>query len=61
MGREDLIEEGLRFGPPVLDLLDERGYLDTLLRRRLTPFYASEEFHAALAGPADNAAPTATP
>ncbi|BBZ00103.1 hypothetical protein [Mycolicibacterium fallax] len=50
VGREDLIEEGLRFGPPVLGMLDERGFLAQLLRRRLRPFYASEGFRAALAG-----------
>ncbi|WP_188830317.1 hypothetical protein [Nocardia camponoti] len=48
IGRSDLIEEALRFGPPVLDKLDERGYLDTLLRRRLAPFYASDAFRNAV-------------
>ncbi|MET9198924.1 hypothetical protein [Gordonia sp. NPDC003585] len=48
IGRDDLIEEGLRFGPPVLDTLDERGLLDDVLRRRLAPFYSSEEFSAAV-------------
>ncbi|RMI34913.1 hypothetical protein [Nocardia stercoris] len=50
VGRADLIEEAFRFGPPVLATLDERGYLDTILRRRLAPFYASEAFRAALRG-----------
>ena len=50
VGREDLIEEGLRFGPPVLGMLDQRGYLDAVLRRRLTPFYSSERYRAAVAG-----------
>lgn len=49
IGRADLIEEGLRFGPPVLALLDDRGVLDEVLRRRLVPFYDSPEFRAALA------------
>ena len=50
VGREDLIEEALRFGPPVIALLDERGYLESVLRRRLIPFYISDQFRAALAG-----------
>ena len=29
------------FAQPVLDLLREEGYLEALLRRRLTPFYSS--------------------
>lgn len=49
VGREDMIEEALRFGPPVLAMLDERGHLEELLRRRLLPFYVSEEFRAAVA------------
>ncbi|MFD5177115.1 hypothetical protein ACFWM1_14975 [Nocardia sp. NPDC058379] len=50
IGRADMIEEALRFGPSVLAELDERGYLDTVVRRRLAPFYASEAFRAAVAG-----------
>ncbi|WP_410875357.1 hypothetical protein [Nocardia sp. A7] len=50
VGRADMIEEALRFGPPVLETLDERGYLDTVLRRRLAPFYASDAFRAAVSG-----------
>lgn len=50
VGREDMIEEALRFGPPVIALLDERGYLESVLRRRLIPFYVSEQFREALAG-----------
>ncbi|WP_067983849.1 hypothetical protein [Nocardia caishijiensis] len=50
VSRADLMEEALRFGPSVLEKLDERGYLDTVLRRRLAPFYASAEFRAAVAG-----------
>ena len=30
--------------------LDERGYLESVLRRRLIPFYLSDEFREALAG-----------
>lgn len=51
VSREDLIEEALRFGPSVLQKLDERGYLDTVLRRRLAPFYASPQFRDAVTGP----------
>jgi hypothetical protein len=50
VGREDMIEEALRFGPPVIALLDERGYLESVLRRRLIPFYISDQFREALAG-----------
>lgn len=49
VGREDLVEEALRFGPPVIETLDERGYLDGILRRRLAPFYESDHFRAVLA------------
>ncbi|BDH59671.1 hypothetical protein [Tsukamurella sp. PLM1] len=50
VGREDMIEEALRFGPPVLATLDERGVIEDLLRRRLTPFYESEEYRTAIEG-----------
>ncbi|PEG56667.1 hypothetical protein H5U98_04715 [Mycolicibacterium boenickei] len=50
VGREDMLEEALRFGPPVIALLDERGYLESVLRRRLIPFYLSDQFREALAG-----------
>ncbi|MFD3510803.1 hypothetical protein [Nocardia sp. NPDC058666] len=49
VGRAEMIEEALRFGPPALETLDERGYLDSMLRRRLAPFYASDAFRAAVA------------
>ncbi|GAB19996.1 hypothetical protein GOEFS_105_00070 [Gordonia effusa NBRC 100432] len=49
IGRDDLVEEGLRFAPSVLATLDERGYLDELLRRRLAPFYSSTLFRDAVA------------
>lgn len=48
VGREDMIEEALRFGPPVIATLDERGVIVDLLRRRLTPFFESEEYRAAI-------------
>ncbi|WP_051198450.1 hypothetical protein [Gordonia shandongensis] len=47
--RDDLVEEALRFGPPVIAQLDARGLLEPALRRRLRPFYESAEFAAALA------------
>lgn len=49
VGREDMIEEALRFGPPVIAVFDERGVIEDLLRRRLAPFYESEEYRAAVA------------
>ena len=48
IGRADLIEEGLRFGPPVLTRLDEHGVVDDALRRRLAPFFDSPHFRAAV-------------
>ncbi|WP_019201693.1 hypothetical protein [Tsukamurella sp. 1534] len=48
VGREDMIEEALRFGPPVIATLDDRGTLDALLRRRIAPFFESAEYHAAV-------------
>lgn len=48
--RDDLVGEGLRFGPPIVALLDERGVLDAALRRRLAPFYSSPQFQSALSG-----------
>ncbi|MGC5248234.1 hypothetical protein ACPXB3_15095 [Gordonia sp. DT219] len=48
IGRADLIEEGLRFGPAVMTRLDERGMLEPIIRRWLEPFYRSEEFREAL-------------
>lgn len=48
--REDLIEEALRFGPPVIERLHAAGFLEASVRRRLAPFYDSPEFRAALAG-----------
>lgn len=39
---EDVIQTELdTFAQPILDLLREEGYLEALLRRRLTPFYTS--------------------
>jgi hypothetical protein len=41
--REDLVEEALRFAPPVIQVLSENGMLATFLRRRLEPFFLSDE------------------
>lgn len=48
LGREDLIEEALRFAPSVIEALAEEGLLEGLVRRRLEGFYASTEAHALL-------------
>ncbi|MCF8571291.1 hypothetical protein L5G32_13540 [Gordonia sp. HY002] len=48
IGYDDLVEEGLRFGPPVIADLDRRGLLEPSLRRRFAPFYASQEFRDAV-------------
>lgn len=48
VGRADMIEEALRFGPPVMARLDERGLLEAQLRRQYERFYASPEFRTAL-------------
>ncbi|MFT3900094.1 MAG: hypothetical protein QM728_07625 [Gordonia sp. (in: high G+C Gram-positive bacteria)] len=48
--REDLLEEAMRFGPPVLERLHETGFLEAVVRRRLAAFYGSADFRAALKG-----------
>jgi hypothetical protein len=47
--REDLVEEALRFGPPVIEVLRENGMLAAALHRRLEPFFFSDEVLALLA------------
>ena len=42
--RDDLVEEGMRFGLPIIAHLDDRGLLDGILRRQFVPFYHSPEF-----------------
>ncbi|SDL11331.1 hypothetical protein SAMN05428985_109211 [Nocardioides sp. YR527] len=49
LGRDDLVEEALRFGPPVIEALAEAGVLEQLVRRRLSSFYDSPEARALLA------------
>jgi len=46
--REDLVEEALRFGPPVVQALSENGMLAAFLRRRLEPFFLSDTVLALL-------------
>lgn len=48
LGRDDLVEEALRFGPPVIEALAEAGVLEQLVRRRLSSFYESAEARALL-------------
>lgn len=49
LGRDDLVEEALRFGPPVIEALAETGLLDALVRRHLEAFYLSPEAQELLA------------
>jgi len=49
IGREDMVEEALRFGPPVIEVLRRHGMLAELVRRRLEPFFFSEQVRAILA------------
>lgn len=46
---DDLREEALRFGPTVIERLHREGFLETVVRRRLAPFFSSPEFAAAVA------------
>jgi hypothetical protein len=48
LGRDDLVEEALRFGPPVIEALADAGVLEQLVRRRLASFYDSAEARALL-------------
>lgn len=50
LGRADLVEEALRFGPPVIEALYETGDLQDLVRRRLVGFYTSPEAAEILQG-----------
>jgi hypothetical protein len=51
---EIMVEQAMRFGPPVIAVLYRRGMLETLLRRQLEGFYASPEVAAILAGGNDS-------
>ncbi|EGD56791.1 hypothetical protein [Gordonia neofelifaecis] len=50
IGRDDLVEEAMRFGPPVIARVDADGFVEAALRRRLGPFYASAEFASVVDG-----------
>lgn len=45
---EIMMEQAMRFGPPVIAVLHQRGMLDALFRRQLEGFYASSEVAAIL-------------
>lgn len=47
-----MMQQAMRFGPPVIRVLHERGMLEALFRRQLAEFYASPEVAAILEGPA---------
>ena len=47
---EIMVEQALRFGPPVIAALHQRGMLEALFRRQLQGFYASPEVAAILTG-----------
>ncbi|SHH64210.1 hypothetical protein SAMN05443575_4247 [Jatrophihabitans endophyticus] len=49
LGRDDLVEEAMRFAPRAVRALDEAGELENLVRRQLAPFYESDEARALLA------------
>ena len=50
LGRDDLVEEALRFAPRVIEVRVEQGVLEDLLRRQLAPFYGSAEAREILGG-----------
>lgn len=49
LGRDDLIEEALRFAPQAIEALARTGLLEAIARRRLAGFYRSPEAQAVLA------------
>lgn len=46
-----MIQQAMRFGPPVIRVLHERGMLEALFRRQLEGFYGSPEVAAILEAP----------
>ncbi|OUS27011.1 hypothetical protein A9Q99_17550 [Gammaproteobacteria bacterium 45_16_T64] len=40
--RSMLVDDAMRFAPPIIELLNEKGILAKVLRRRLEPFYFSD-------------------
>lgn len=47
--RDMILREAMRFAPPVLAALHEKGMLEGILRRQLLPFYSSGRVEAVLA------------
>lgn len=47
--RDMILREALRFAPPVIAVLRERGVLEDMVRRQLLPFYASGRLEHVLA------------
>lgn len=50
LGAADLVEEALRFAPPVIEALVETGLLEEMIRRRLASFYLSDEARSLING-----------
>ena len=53
LGRDDLVAEAVRFGPPAIDALAESGLLAEFVRRQLARFYESPQALAVLSAGAD--------
>jgi hypothetical protein len=49
ISREDMVDEALRFAPPAIEVLSDNGMLAAFLRRRLEPFFLSDEVLTLLA------------
>ncbi|MBB3039539.1 hypothetical protein [Hoyosella altamirensis] len=43
VSREDMIEEALRFAPPIIGVISENGMLENFVRRQFEPFVNSEQ------------------
>ncbi|MFT4087704.1 MAG: hypothetical protein QM658_11250 [Gordonia sp. (in: high G+C Gram-positive bacteria)] len=50
ISHDDLIEEAMRFGPTVIQRIDREGFLESVVRRRLAPFFASPQYAKAVGG-----------
>lgn len=46
--RSMLVDDAMRFAPPIIELLKEKGIIADVLRRRLSPFYFSDSTLALL-------------
>lgn len=49
--RSMMLDEARRYAPGALAAMRERGVLEALIRRQLSPFYASPAFEQAIQGP----------